>query len=114
MHAVMRTRNRVVIFLLAWFCCASRTASANEFLSSPLSDQELAGNVAGASIVVTFHADTQNAPFIALGDDEFGNAFGIETIGQDGGVNSISQAATSLAVRATLTAGLHSLGNSAF
>jgi hypothetical protein len=98
----MRFWNRATFLLsLAALPCLPQAASAQEILPQALSDRELSASVAGTSFAIAFRAwsqDTQSGIGCPFQTD-----FGIQTINRNSGAQSIGQAATSLAVRATLT-----------
>jgi hypothetical protein len=101
----MRARLEILILSVCGVFCAATPGLANETFSATLSDQDLAITVTGASITIALRADLQNnqssAHRIAAG--RLQDFFGIETISANTGQNSVSQAGTSLTVRATLT-----------
>jgi hypothetical protein len=100
----MRAWNKATFLLsLAALSCLPQAGFARGILPLALSDQELAANAAGTSVVVVFHAWSEDTQPGIVEDRPFQAAFGIRTINQNGGVDSIGQAATSLTVRATLT-----------
>lgn len=112
----MAARNTVLILFLVPLLCAAHAARANAILLQTLSNQELAANVTGASVAIAFRdgAENDRAGMTGIGDNAFGNFFGIQTISTDIGANAVSQAATSLVVRASLMEGVHSTGSAGF
>jgi hypothetical protein len=110
----MSVRNiTAILFSIPLLCAAS---AAHAISLQTLSDQELAANVTGVSVLISFRNQTENnqAGTFGIGGSEFGNFVGIQTISTNMGSNTISQAATSLAVRATLTEGAHQTVSAGF
>ena len=104
----MRARIRIVFFLLCGLCCLARPGLADETnLVAVVSDQDLAATVTGASITLALRTELQNDRTGAgdIAGSEFQSFFGIQTVSANTGRGAISQAATSLAIRATLTMG---------
>ena len=98
----MRFWNRATFLLsLAALACLPQAAFAQEILPEALSDGELSTSVAGTSVAIAFRAWSQDMQS-EIGRP-FQTAFGIQTIDRNSGTQSIGQAETSLAVRATLT-----------
>jgi hypothetical protein len=80
-------------------------AAANEISLRPPTDQELAANFAGISIGVAIPTRADNAQPSIGGGAVPRNLFGIQTIRISGGTGSLTETATSLAIRATLSEG---------
>ena len=91
------------LFLWILFC-AVKPGLANES-AAPLSNQDLAAAVTGASITIVLPDDLRNNQARAYGNmiGRRQNFSGIVTSSANTGQNSTSQAETSLTVRATLT-----------
>jgi hypothetical protein len=102
----MRMRIGIVFFLLCGLCCSAGPGLAGEAdIAAIVSNQELAATVTGASVTIALHTELQNAR-TGTGDiagSQFQNFLGIQTVSANTGQGAISQAATSLAIRATLT-----------
>jgi hypothetical protein len=97
----MQARKRTVILLSIVLLGAPRPASARDIL--PLSDQELAADAAGLSLA---NASGLGADPVSSGTPGVARGFfGVQTISQSRGPGSLAQAATSLAVRASLHQG---------
>jgi hypothetical protein len=80
-------------------------AQASPFLAPALSQSELAANSAGQSIAIRFEGIARIGQIALTGTDLVlaGNLLGIRTIALDKGASSLTEAVTSLAVKATLT-----------
>jgi hypothetical protein len=100
----MRTRILATLLLLCFF--APQTALADG-LAASLSDIELAASVTGVSILLTAKSSAQgNRAMLSSTDGSRYQGFtGIQTISTNSGTGSVSQAATSLSVRAMLSLG---------
>ena len=94
----MQARNRTAILLSIVLLGAPRPASARDLLA--LSDQELAAGTAGLSLAIVSRLGADPAPSGTPGAAR--DFFGVRTISQSSGPGSLAQAATSLAVRASL------------
>jgi hypothetical protein len=104
----MRARIGIAFFLLCGLCCSTRPSLAGGAdLVTIVSNQDLEATVTGASIAIAFHTELQNDQIGAGGiaGNQFQNFFGIQTVSANAGHGAISQAATSLAIRATLAMG---------
>ena len=111
----MTTRNTAVILFLVPLLGGANAAHANAIVLQTLSNQELA-NVTGASVSMAFHdiAENNRIDRTGIGGSEFQNFFGIQTFSINIGTNAISQAQTSLTVRAALPEGLRLGGSAGF
>ncbi|MGZ5921596.1 MAG: hypothetical protein ACXWLT_07500 [Rhizomicrobium sp.] len=100
----MRPQTKISILFLSVFFCAAMPALASEISLATLSDQDLAATVTGSSIAIALRADLQDDQPGARGIEggRFQNFSGIETINTNSSQASVSQAATSLTVRAKL------------
>jgi hypothetical protein len=104
----MRTRIRLLLFLLSGLCSVARPGLADEIdIAAVMSNQDLAATVTGVSIAIDLHTESQSdkAGAGGIAGSRFQGLFGIQIISANTGRGAISQAATSLAVRATLTKG---------
>ena len=86
---------------------APQNALADGLAAASLSDVELAASVTGVSILLTAKSSAQgNQAMLSSTDGSRYQGFtGIQTISTNSGTGSVSQAATSLSVRATLSLG---------
>jgi hypothetical protein len=111
----MPTRNVAAILFLVPLLFGASAAYANAVLLQTLSNQELA-NITGASVVIAVReiAENNQADRTGIGGDEFRNFLGIQTVSTNIGVHAISQAETSLTVRARLSGDLHLTGSAGF
>jgi len=100
----MHPQSKLAPLFLWMFFCAVKPGLANE-PAAPLSNQDLAAAVTGASITIALLDDLQNNQVRAYGNmiGRRQNFSGIVTSSANTGQNSTSQAETSLTVRASLT-----------
>ena len=79
-------------------------AQASPFLAPALCESELAANSAGQSIAIHFEENARGGQFTLTGIDRVlaGYPAGLQTIALDEGASSLSEAVTSIAVKATL------------
>ena len=99
----MKARNRTAILLAMVLLGAPRSASAGENLLISLSDRELAAEAAGQPLAIASPLRADTAPSGTVGGSR--DFFGVETISLSSGTGSLAQAATTLAVRASLHQG---------
>jgi hypothetical protein len=78
-------------------------ALASPFLWPSLSESELAANSAGQSIAIRFQDNARGGQIAETGIDGLltGKLLGIRTIALDNGASSLTEAVTSIAVKAT-------------
>jgi hypothetical protein len=104
----MHGRIKIAIFLLSGLCCSAGSGVASEVDSvATISDQDLAAVVTGTSIAIALHTELQSGQSGTgnIAGNQFQNFSGIQTISANTGQGAIGQAATSLAMRATLAMG---------
>lgn len=101
----MLARNRTAILLSMVLLGAPRSASASENLLISLTDRELAAEAAGQSLVIASRMGADTPPSGLVGGGMARDFFGVETISTSKGTGSLAEAATTLAVRASLREG---------
>jgi hypothetical protein len=102
-HGDMHAFISAPILALVWLSPLAASAQAHPAFLHALSDQELAINAAGESITISFDADdTKGRAEIAGKTLLSQNILSIRAFGDDTGTASVTQAATSLSLRATL------------
>jgi hypothetical protein len=99
----MRAVISAPILALVWLSPLAAPAQGHPALLHALSDQELAINATGESITISFDADnTQGRAEISGKALLLQNIFSVRAFEDDTGTASVTQAATTLSLRATL------------